>query len=50
MELANQNTIELSYNPLNVIVPELRTYAITPSQQRYRRNVNSLRSVVRNII
>jgi cytochrome P450 len=50
MELANQNTMDRRYNLLNIFLPELRAYLITPKDKRYGRNIACLRGVIRNII
>jgi len=50
MELANQNTMSRRYQPLNILIPELRPYLITGKDKRYGRNIASLRGVIGNII
>jgi len=50
MELANQNTITRRYQAHCILIPELRTYLISPYDKRYGRNIASLRGVISNII
>ena len=50
MEHAIQNTIDRRYNPINIVIPELRPYMIIPKDRRYGRNIDSLRGVIQDII